>query len=157
MAAESTTETAPSAVAMLASTEATAIPVQAGKRQLPEAKKWKVLFPVFMDSRKTIADGRRIPKARGVEGPTPQEVAEACARLGLPTALEVNKAFPRDPTQYGRIRVCLKDATGALIVANIPNRRALMLGVAELIPKLPSRNAGKDSASGGKKKKKGGK
>jgi len=155
--AEPTKETPPSAVAMVAATETTAAPAQAGKKQLPEVKKWKVLFPVFMDSRKTLADGRRIPKARAVEGPTAQEVAEACARLGLPAVLEINKAFPRDPTQYGRVRVCLKDATGALIVATIPNRRTLMFSVAELIPKLPSRNAGKDSASGGKKKKKGGK
>ena len=51
--------------------------------------KWKVIYPIYMNSKKTIAEGRRLPVNKGVENPTAVELYEVCKYLGLPTELEV--------------------------------------------------------------------
>ena len=67
---------------------------------------------VYIDAKKTIADGRRLPQQKCCEYPQMAEIKEVLDHLGLEHAYE-EKAYPRDNTQYGRFRVELKDmATG---------------------------------------------
>jgi len=55
-------------------------------------KKWTVFYPVYINSKKTVADGRRISLTNACENPTCVEISDCCAHLKLPNAVEV-RAF----------------------------------------------------------------
>jgi signal recognition particle subunit SRP19 len=100
-------------------------------------------FQVYLDAKKTLADGRKLPAKQCVEYPTMQEMKEVIEHLGFEAGYE-EKAYPRDLTQFGRFRVLLKDpATGEPKVEGVATRRQLLQKIAELIPNLKSRREGK--------------
>uniref|UniRef100_A0A5B6YHR6 Signal recognition particle 19 kDa protein n=1 Tax=Davidia involucrata TaxID=16924 RepID=A0A5B6YHR6_DAVIN len=125
-------------------------------------KKWVVLYPVYINSKKTIADGRRISTSKACENPTCAEISDCCSHLKLPFAIEIDKAYPRDFMQRGRVRVLLKKEDGTLHNSAISSRKQLMLCVAELVPRHPGRTkkqepAASTSGTGPSKSGKGGK
>merc|ERR1712232_81143 len=77
----------------------------------------------------------------------PAEMAEICEILKLPHKLEMNKAYPRDWLIRGRVRVMLKTPEGAFTHAELHTKKAVMLKMAELIPKLKSRAGGPPQGS----------
>ncbi|OAY85510.1 Signal recognition particle 19 kDa protein [Ananas comosus] len=117
--------------------------------ELCNIKKWIIIYPVYVNSKKTIAEGRRISAANACENPTCIEISDCCAHLKLPHAIELDKAYPRDFMQRGGSEC----------------RKQLMLQIAELIPKHQGRIKKQEPASssatagtsksgkGGKKKK----
>ena len=97
---------------------------------------------MYIDAKKTLADGRKLPTKQCVEYPTMQEMKEVIEHLGYEAAYE-EKAYPRNLTQFGRFRVLLKDPqTGEPKVEGIESRRQLLMKLAELIPGLKSRKEG---------------
>ncbi|XP_006598749.1 signal recognition particle 19 kDa protein-like isoform X2 [Glycine soja] len=82
--------------------------------ELPNLKKWIVMYPVYINSKKTMAEGRRIGLAKACENPTCAEIGDCCSYLKLPFAIEIDKAYPRDFMQRGRVRVLLKKEDGTL-------------------------------------------
>ena len=50
-----------------------------------------------------------MPRSLAVERPSIVDLAEACQSLSLPFAVEPDKAYPRDFTTRGRVRVMLQD------------------------------------------------
>ena len=103
---------------------------------------------MYIDAKKTLADGRKLPTKQCVEYPTMQEMKEVIEHLGYEAAYE-EKAYPRDLTQFGRFRVLLKDPqTGEPKVEGIESRRQLLMKLAELIPGLKSRKEGKPPKPG---------
>ena len=105
-------------------------------------KKWNIIYPVYINSKKTIAEGRRIAAERACENPTCIEINDCCSHLKIPCAVEVflllsfwislcwlifltifnffifvylqlDKAYPRDFMQRGRVRVMLKREDGS--------------------------------------------
>ncbi|CDP04630.1 unnamed protein product [Coffea canephora] len=124
-------------------------------------KKWIVLYPIYINSKKTIAEGRRISVSKACENPTCVEIHDCCIHLKLPCAIEVDKAYPRDFMQRGRVRVMLKREDGSLFNPAISSRKQLMLRVAELVPKHSNRTKKQEpatsSAAGPSKPAKGGK
>ena len=56
---------------------------------VPNIKKWVVLYPVYINSKKTIAEGRRISAEKACENPTCVEIGDCCGHLKLPFAIEV--------------------------------------------------------------------
>ncbi|OVA17603.1 Signal recognition particle [Macleaya cordata] len=132
---------------------------------IPNIKKWVVFYPVYINSKKTIAEGRRISASKACENPTCIEIGDCCSALKLPFAIEVNKAYPRDFMQVGRVRVLLKREDGTLYNPDIGSRKQMMLQVAAMVPRHPGRTkkqapaststAGpsKQGGKGGKKKK----
>ncbi|KAM7491507.1 hypothetical protein LguiA_034428 [Lonicera macranthoides] len=130
---------------------------------IPNIKKWVVFYPVYINSKKTIAEGRRINATKACENPTCVEIGDCCGFLKLPFAIEIDKAYPRDFMQRGRVRVLLKKEDGSLHNPAISSRKQLMMHVAELVPRHPGRtkkqeptstsNAGPSkSAKGGRKR-----
>ncbi|XP_055489175.1 signal recognition particle 19 kDa protein isoform X2 [Leucoraja erinacea] len=98
------------------------------------------IYPAYINSKKTIAEGRRIP-------------------------VQKNKLYPREwnrDVQFrGRIRVQLRNEDGSLCMEQFPTRKSIMVYVAEMIPKLKTRTqkagGGDQNAQpgeGGKKSKK---
>jgi len=103
-----------------------------------------IVWPVYLDKRKTVAEGRKINQEYCVEYPQMAELRDVLEHLGFEHQYEENKAYPRDLTQYGRFRVLLKDPmTGAPKVEGITTRRQLLQAMGEIIPKLKSRADGK--------------
>ena len=102
---------------------------------------------MYIDAKKTIADGRKLPCSLCVDYPTMQELKEVIEHLGYEVAYE-EKSYPRDLTQFGRFRVPLKDPTGDPTVEGIDTRRQLLTKMAELIPNLKSRMEGKIAKPG---------
>lgn len=52
-------------------------------------KKWVVIYPVYINSKKTIAEGRRINASKACENPSCAEIYDCCNHLKLPCAIEV--------------------------------------------------------------------
>mmetsp|Transcript_39923 Transcript_39923/g.69136 ORF Transcript_39923/g.69136 Transcript_39923/m.69136 type:complete len:167 (-) Transcript_39923:76-576(-) len=104
-----------------------------------DTSKWNVLYPNYLNSKKTVPEGRRIPLPQAVEHPHAAEMAEICEFLKIPHVLEMEKAYPRDWLIRGRVRLMLKTPEGAFTHPEIHNKKQLMLKMGELIPKLKSR------------------
>ncbi|ELR20030.1 signal recognition particle 19 kDa protein [Acanthamoeba castellanii str. Neff] len=113
----------------------------------PEKKKWSVIYPVYVNSKKTAADGRKIAKVKACENPTAQEIYDVCKHLGFKCELEADKAFPRDFMQKGRVRVLVQENKQS-VHPDIHTKAALMVKLGELIPRLQSRQGGGAAASG---------
>lgn len=65
-------------------------PASATPQAPSDHKKWTVIYPVYINSRKTVQEGRRIGKTEAVENPSVNEIAEVCARdFGLRCYIEV--------------------------------------------------------------------
>ncbi|XVF87056.1 hypothetical protein PTKIN_Ptkin18bG0089800 [Pterospermum kingtungense] len=82
--------------------------------EVANIKKWVVFYPVYINSKKTVAEGRRISLIKACENPTCVEIADCCSHFKLPNAIEIDKAYPRDFMQRGRVRVQLKKEDGTL-------------------------------------------
>ncbi|KAG0526029.1 hypothetical protein BDA96_06G110000 [Sorghum bicolor] len=125
-------------------------------------KKWNVIYPVYLNSKKTVAEGRRIAAAKACPDPTCVEIADCCSHLKIPHAIELDKAYPRDFFQVGRVRVQLKKDDGSPVNPAIKTKKQLMIQIAELVPKHHGRTkkqeaATSSSAGGSSKNTKGGK
>ncbi|CAJ1952922.1 unnamed protein product [Sphenostylis stenocarpa] len=114
---------------------------------LPNIKKWIVMYPIYINSKKTMAEGRRIVVAKACENPTCAEIGDCCSYLKLPFAIEIDKAYPRDFMQRGRVRVLLKKEDGTLYNPSISSRKQLMLRVAEMVPRHHGRTKKQETAS----------
>ncbi|KAM8760868.1 signal recognition particle 19 kDa protein [Acanthopagrus latus] len=122
------------------------------------------VYPVYINSKKTLAEGRRIPSEKAVENPSCAEIRDVLTAAGLNVYVE-NKMHPREwnrDVQFrGRVRVQVKQADGSLCQDKFTSRKDVMFYVAEMIPKLKTRtqkSGGGDTSSqqgeGGKKSKK---
>ncbi|XP_067944496.1 signal recognition particle 19 kDa protein-like [Watersipora subatra] len=108
-----------------------------------DREKWICIYPAYLNSKKTIAEGRRIAKELAVENPTYQEIKDVCVSAGLTVGVE-NKVYPRelnprDPMVKGRIRIMFKDESGKPLHSIFPTKKTILLHVAEMIPRLKSR------------------
>ena len=101
---------------------------------------------MYLNSKMTIPEGRRLPLRFCVEHPTLPEIKDVLEHLGLEYAMEAScslalrarvsltrrplwlvqdKTYPRDLLQRGRVRVLLKDpVSGELKLPEIPSRAA---------------------------------
>ncbi|KAI3438084.1 hypothetical protein D9Q98_000526 [Chlorella vulgaris] len=105
-----------------------------------------ILYPNYIDNRKTVAQGRRIPKQLACEAPNCIEIYE-CIINGLKLEAEAEmKSYSRDWLVPGRVRVKLQNDDGSAANPDIPTRRALLLKVAELVPRHPGRVNGRPKA-----------
>ena len=110
----------------------------------PDISKWMTLWPNYINSAKSKKEGRRVTEEQGCPDPIANDISEVCRHLRLDNVIEAYAQYPRDWICYppGRVRVKMKDdETGAPMNPDVPNKKALMLKLAELIPSLASRKA----------------
>ena len=126
-----------------------------GAAAAPDISRWVIVYPCYINSKLSIAEGRKLPKAQCCEDPLPAAMAQVAAKLGFQAAIEPRKTHPRDFFHPGRIRVRMFDELGAPVVLAIKDRRALYREVAKLVPTVkivqpPSQRqpAAKSGASG---------
>ncbi|XP_026291559.1 signal recognition particle 19 kDa protein [Frankliniella occidentalis] len=128
-----------------------------------DRERWICIYPAYINSKKTLAQGRKVPKEKAVENPTHQEIRDVLVAAGMKVGVE-NKLYSREPSKEllfrGRIRVQLKNDDGTPFNSLYPTRDSLLFYLGDTIPKLKSR-ANKPSGSeqsqqqsnaGGKKK-----
>jgi signal recognition particle subunit SRP19 len=105
-----------------------------------EHDKRVIIYPNYIDSKKKVSEGRRIPLDKACDSPHVGEIADSCNKgLGLKAEPEL-KFYSRDFLIPGRVRVQLFQPDGKPCNPDIPNRRALMMRVAQLVPKHPGRS-----------------
>ncbi|KAG2292295.1 hypothetical protein Bca52824_038964 [Brassica carinata] len=81
------------------------------------------MYPVYINSKKSVAEGIRISLSKACENPNCIEISDCCKHLKLPSAVEVHPFIhyvPRDFMQVGRVR-------------------QLMQKIADLVPRHPER------------------
>ncbi|XP_014252491.1 signal recognition particle 19 kDa protein [Cimex lectularius] len=108
-----------------------------------DRERWICIYPAYINSKKTIAGGRRVPKDKAVENPTYLEIKDVLtAAGGIKFGVE-NKLYPRETSKEvlyrGRIRVQLKDDNGKPLNPDFPTRESVMLHLCNMIPKLKTR------------------
>jgi len=112
------------------------------KKNYSDKERWICIYPAYLNSKKSIAEGRRIPVAKAIENPNYQEIRDVLAAAGLTVGVE-NKAYSREKSNElnvrGRIRVHLKNDDGTPVNPKFPSRDTVLLYAAEMIPKLKSR------------------
>ncbi|CAD5112523.1 DgyrCDS1735 [Dimorphilus gyrociliatus] len=111
-----------------------------------DRQRWICIYPTYINSKRTLAEGRKISKDKCVDNPLYSEIKDVCSTLGLPMGVE-NKVHPRerdvkDPKFIGRIRVQLKNNDGTPLKEEFKTREDLYLYVASKIPLLKGRASG---------------
>ncbi|VDP24710.1 unnamed protein product [Heligmosomoides polygyrus] len=90
--------------------------VDAKAKPFSDEKRWIVIYPTYLDSKKSLQQGRKIPKELAVENPTAAEIMDVLTATGLNPVLERGKLHPREqdrePEKLGRVRVMLKNDDG---------------------------------------------
>ncbi|KAJ9518412.1 hypothetical protein QJQ45_018439 [Haematococcus lacustris] len=97
-----------------------------------------IVYPNYLDSTKTVAEGRVIPKELACILPNVFEMLDCCKALKLEAEVE-EKHYPRTWWIRGRLRVNLKRADGKPANPDIPTRRVLLIKLAELVTQHPMR------------------
>jgi len=107
-----------------------------------ERERWICIYPAYINSRKTLAEGRQVARSKAIDNPQPGEIRDVVAAVGLTLGIE-NKIYPRevDRNCRGRIRVQLKNDDGSPVQPQFPSRRALLEYLCETIPKLKTRQS----------------
>lgn len=88
-----------------------------------DKSRWICIYPAYLNSKKTLSEGRKIPVKSAVENPTINEIKDVLINAGFHVELEVNKVHPRELNKYenlsrGRIRVHLKNDDGTPVLSN---------------------------------------
>ncbi|XP_030768194.1 signal recognition particle 19 kDa protein [Sitophilus oryzae] len=111
-------------------------------KKFSDRERWICIYPAYINSKKSIAEGRRIAKSRAVENPTYQEIRDVLVASGLNVGVE-NKQYSRERSKEllyrGRIRVQLKHDDGSLYNSSFPTRDSVLLHLGDMIPKLKTR------------------
>ncbi len=94
-------------------------------RKHSERSRWICIYPTYINSKKTVSEGRRIPANIAVENPTLAEIRDVLINAGLEVEPEINKVYPRELDKYellsrGRIRVHLKNDDGTPVKESFP-------------------------------------
>uniref|UniRef100_A0A1Y1MPL5 Signal recognition particle 19 kDa protein n=2 Tax=Photinus pyralis TaxID=7054 RepID=A0A1Y1MPL5_PHOPY len=127
-----------------------------------DKERWICIYPAYINSKKTLAQGRKIAKEKCVENPTHQEMRDVLVAAGLKIGVE-NKLYSREKSKEllyrGRLRVQLKNDDGSPCDGRFTSRESLMCHLGEMIPKLKVRqtkgSGDQQQASSSKGKNKG--
>ncbi|XP_015778299.1 PREDICTED: signal recognition particle 19 kDa protein-like [Acropora digitifera] len=85
----------------------------------PSSKdRWIIVYPAYLNSRRTVEQGRRVPKNKAADNPTVIEIRDVCQSQGLRCEVE-NKHYPKDSAKdalcKGRVRVQLKNSDSSFV------------------------------------------
>ena len=84
------------------------------------------IYPSYINSKCTVAEGRRIPKDLACEAPNVLEIRDVLEKsMKLPCEVE-DKFYPRDFWQRGRVRVTMRKEDGTPLAKEFPTKRSLV-------------------------------
>jgi len=87
-----------------------------------------VLWPVYFDSSKTRAEGRKVPKSHAIQSPRIEELEKAVQRLGLQSQMVTDAAHSKEPYRK----------TGLLLVSTEGSKTQIMQKIAKTLPNIRS-------------------
>ncbi|KAH8739496.1 signal recognition particle SPR19 [Cryptosporidium ryanae] len=93
-----------------------------------DTSNWKIIYPVYLDKKRSISKGRVVSFLNCIENPTVAEIAEVCIQLGIPCQIE-RKRHPKDYRFFGRVRYSLLDSNGDPYNKQILSKRQLLISV----------------------------
>jgi signal recognition particle subunit SRP19 len=82
-----------------------------------------IIWPAYLDSKRTKAEGRKIPKNQAVRSPKLREVTQAAKKLGLNPEVEKYKSYPPSWWEY----------SGRVIVDKKMGKREVLFKISNLI------------------------
>lgn len=82
-----------------------------------------IIWPVYIDSDRTQAEGRRIPRGYAVSSPKLREISRAAGKLGLNPLVEKDKSYPK----------LWWEKSGRVIVDKNMSKREIILRISKLI------------------------
>jgi signal recognition particle subunit SRP19 len=89
---------------------------------------WMSIYPIYLDGKRSIAQGRKVSKEIACPGsPNPQNIAATAHALGMQFVLEPGKAHPKEPWIRGRVKVELQGKD---------NRKQVLVKISEEILKM---------------------
>lgn len=80
----------------------------ASAADLEKFKNFQCLYPVYFDTTRSRAEGRRVSKEYAVENPLARDIVDAVQSLGLRALFEPGKVHPKDWSNPGRVKVLIK-------------------------------------------------
>ena len=96
-----------------------------------------VIYPSYLDSSKTMKQGRRIGVEKAVDTPTVQDLSDALAALNIRHVSQPHKGYSRDQTTLwdnpGRVKVDPQALESGY------TKRSLLVELASIVEDLPSR------------------
>ena len=111
-----------------------------------ELHNWIMIYPLYLNSKKSISKGRLIPLSCCVDNPTSKEIAKVLLTSGFHIMLEDKKVHPLEPSRdclhLGRVRVQFwKEGqhNRELIYPEYSNKRSFLIFIAEQVSKLENR------------------
>ena len=82
-----------------------------------------IIWPVYIDSNRTQAEGRRIPQKTAVSSPKLREISRAAGKLGLNPLVEKDKSYPK----------LWWEKSGRVIVDGKMTKREIILRISKMI------------------------
>jgi len=106
-------------------------------------QRWICIYPAYINSRKTIQEGRKVKKSQAVDNPKVNEIKDVLTYHKLNFVVEESKQYPRDSFKdafcKGRVRVQLKNSDGSPFNEKFNTRKDILFTLGEMIPKLKGR------------------
>lgn len=136
--------TTQSASSMAAVRQAQAQASAAAQREAREkTKRYQCLYPLYFDSSRSRAEGRRVGASEGVTNPLARTIIDALQALALPPAAQIAfepaKMHPRDWANPGRVRIQLRDEQGRDCTGGkVRSKHELLHMVAEYMREHPT-------------------
>ncbi|KAI9781569.1 MAG: signal recognition particle subunit [Peltula sp. TS41687] len=112
----------------------------ASAADLERFKHFQCLYPVYFDTTRSRAEGRRVGKESAVENPLARDIVDAVQGLGLRALFEPGKVHPRDWSNPGRVKVLIKQ-DGRAVNPKVKNKSHLYLLVGQYLRAHPSTEA----------------
>lgn len=108
-------------------------------QQTFDISKFVQIWPIYINSKLTQQEGRRMTKESCCTDPTVSEMSEICQSYNLRHVLEPYRQYPRSDMKTGRIRVRIVNEDGSLCHEDIKSKKDLMRSMGEKISTLNSR------------------
>ena len=98
-------------------------------RNHSEIARWVCIYPCYLNSKKSLAEGRKVPMSIAVENPTVAEIKDILINAGFKMAIE-NKVHPRELYKFempyrGRVRIQLKNDDGTPYLKDFPTSNSI--------------------------------
>ena len=79
-----------------------------------DPSRWVCIYPAYLNSKKSVTEGRQIPTSLAIDNPTCGEIRDVLMAAGFKVEYEPHKVYPRELMKYemlsrGRVRVQLKN------------------------------------------------
>jgi len=87
-----------------------------------------IIWPVYIDSKKTKKDGRRIPKENAVPSPKLREISKAAVKLHLNPEVEKGKSYSRS----------WWESSGRVVVDKNTTKRETLIKISNMIKGMRS-------------------